>query len=202
MPGLEINLNRYEHEEALLTALRSGEQDACTCLVKRFAGLLYQPALQILGDADEADAAVQNAFMKACDKLDSFNAESRLGTWLYRIATNEALMARRRRQNNEPIHDEDLFDLLEDPAEPALRADDHEDPLQAALHGELHLVLMQAFSQLPEPLRQVVYLRTIQGLSTAETAASLNMREGTVKVYLHRARQQLYDLLADYMGMS
>jgi RNA polymerase sigma-70 factor (ECF subfamily) len=202
MPGLRIDLNLYDNEEQLLAALKSGDKDACTCLVKHFAALLYRPALQILGDADEADAAVQNAFMKACAKLDSFNADSRLGTWLYRIATNEALMARRRQASSELILQEDVTELLDAAIEGAFQATAEHDPVTVALTGELHIVLAEAFEQLPETLRQVIFLRTIQGLSTAETATLLEITEGTVKMRLHRARQQLHERLANYLEIS
>ena len=202
MAGLEINLTLYDNEEALLAALKGGDLSACTCLVKRFASLLYQPALEILGDADEADAAVQSAFTKACDKVDSFKSESRLGTWLYRIAVNEALMARRRHAKSKLVHEQDITDMSDAVVGKVRHLVQEESPLDVALHEELHGVLAQAFEQLPGPLRQVVFLRTIQGLSTAETANQLNLREGTVKVNLHRARQRLRELLADYLATS
>ena len=199
MTGLEIDLQVYPNEDELLAALKRGDKDACTCLVKRFATLLYRPALQILGDADEAEAAVQSAFTKACDKVDSFHAESRLGTWLYRIAKNEALMAQRRHTSGQLLHEETLTDLLTRTSEETLPVAEEHDPLNAALDAELHIVLAQAFEQLPVSLRQVLFLRTIQGLSTTETAKVLAIREGTVKVRLHRARQQLSEYMASYL---
>ena len=108
-------------------------------------------------------------------------------------------MARRRQTSHQLIHETDVFDLLDAAAADSLQAGEDKDPLAAALHGELHIVLTQAVAQLPDLLREVVLLRIIQGLSTAETAAALKLSEGTVKVRLHRARQQLYDLLAGYL---
>jgi len=89
MPGLTIDLTIYDDEEALLAGLRRREPDACACLIKRFAPLVYAQALRLLGDADEAEGALQQTFIKACDKLDTYEGRSGLGSWLYRIATTK-----------------------------------------------------------------------------------------------------------------
>lgn len=200
MPGLEIDLSIYSNEKDLLAALRRGDKHACTCLVKQFATLLYQPALQILNDPDEADAVVQKAFIKACDKFDSFEGKSQLKTWLYSIAKNEALMERRRRMGKNVAPIEDIETLA---ADQTFTADGVEnDPMAAVLNTELHISIADALEQLPESLKSVLFLRTIQGLSTAETATQLDISESAVKVRLHRARQQISDLLKDYLESS
>jgi DNA-directed RNA polymerase specialized sigma24 family protein len=96
--GLEINIRVYDTEEELIAGLRRHEADACTCMVKRFAPLVFAHARRMVGDADEAEEVLQMTFIKACEKIDSFAGRSALGTWLYRIATNEALIALRELQ--------------------------------------------------------------------------------------------------------
>jgi DNA-directed RNA polymerase specialized sigma24 family protein len=96
MPGPHIDITVYDNEAALLEGLRAGEPDACTCLVKRFAPLVYAKALHMVADPDEAEGVLQLTFIKACEKLSTFEGRSGLGTWLYRIAMNEALMQLRR----------------------------------------------------------------------------------------------------------
>lgn len=197
MTGLHIDLSRYRSEEELLAALRSGQPDACTCLVKRFAELVYRPALRILADADEADEVVQATFITACEKIGSFEARSQLGTWLYRIATNEALMRRRQARPQEPC---DPTTGAQPPDNYPGLASPSTDPVHAALGSELRAHLGQAMMALPETLRIAFVLRDLQGFSTEETAAALAVNASTVKVRLHRARRRLRTLLAAYLA--
>jgi RNA polymerase sigma-70 factor (ECF subfamily) len=199
MSGLKIDLTVYDDEAALLEGLRKGEPDACTCLVKRFAPLVYAKALRMVGDADEAEGVLQLTFIKACEKFATFEGRSGLGTWLYRIATNEALMKLRRR----PASMESIEDVAE-----TIRPEDipqklHAwpiDPSAAALDTELRAQLERALAALPKSLRTVFVLRELQGLTTEETAAALQLGESAVKVRLHRARLRLRELLADYLA--
>jgi RNA polymerase sigma-70 factor (ECF subfamily) len=199
--GLEINLDLYDNEEQLLEALRSGEPDACTCLVKRFAPLIYKHALRMLNDPDEAEGILQQTFIKACEKITTFEGRSGLGTWLYRIATNEALMKLRQQKSNrvqidkvvETMHSEDVPQNMQNWS----RA-----PSDAALDTELREQLETALTHLPEGLRLVFVLREMQGMNTEETARTLGLSESAVKVRLHRARLRLRELLADYMTID
>jgi RNA polymerase sigma-70 factor (ECF subfamily) len=198
MPGLEIDLNLYRTEEELLEALRCGNPDACTCLVKRFASLVYKPAMRILNDADEAEEVLQRTFIKACEKFGTFEERSGLGTWLYRIATNEALMMRRQRQevnmsftDAEGVQPDDM---------PHSLSTWTNDPASAALGSELRDTLETALLELPENLRLVFVLRDMGGLSTEETAETLALGESAVKVRLHRARKRMRELLTDYLA--
>jgi RNA polymerase sigma-70 factor (ECF subfamily) len=192
-------LQIYDSEAALLEGLRRGEPDACTCLVKRFAPLVYAKALRMADDPDEAEGVLQLTFIKACEKFASFEGRSGLGTWLYRIATNEALMKLRRRPA--------LMESIEDVAETIQPEDIPQnlhawpiDPAAAALDTELRGQLEKALAALPESLRMVFVLREVEGLSTEETATALHLGESAVKVRLHRARLRLRELLADYLA--
>ena len=197
MPGPAIDLVVYPDEAALLDGLRRHDPDACTCMVKRFAPLVYARALQLTGDPDEAESVLQLTFIKACEALDSFAGASGLGTWLYRIATNEGLMLLRRRRPHVPL--DDLAETLA-PADLARgRAAWPPDPQRAALDGELRAELGRALADLPDSLRSVVVLRDIQGLSTDAAAAQLGLSPGAVKVRLHRARLRLREALAAYL---
>ncbi len=200
MPGPEITLSVYDDEAQLLDGLRRHEPDACTCMVKRFAPLVYARALRLTGDPDEAEGVLQTTFINACAALDRFDGMSSLGTWIYRIATNEGLMLLRRRRPTlaldavaEHVQPEDL---------PPQRATWAVDPLRAALASELRARLEQAILALPTNLRAVVLLRDVEGLSTEETAAQLGLTPGAVKVRLHRARQRLREHLAAYLEAS
>ncbi len=198
MPGPEIHLTTYDHEAELLQGLWRGEQDACTCLVKRFAPMVYAQAMRLLADPDEAEGILQLTFLKACQKVNTFDGRSGLGTWLYRIVTNEALMKLRRKQIvTTPI--DEVGDSIQISDLPQNRTEWHVDPSQVVLDKELRAQLEIALAAVPESLRIVFVLREMHGLSTAETASALGINESTVKVRLHRARLRLRELLAGYL---
>jgi RNA polymerase sigma-70 factor (ECF subfamily) len=192
-------LQIYDDETALLEGLRRGEPDACTCLVKRFAPLVYAKALRMVGDPDEAEGVLQLTFIKACDKLVTFEGRSGLGTWLYRIAANEALMKLRRRPAPMQSIDEITETIRPEDIPQNLRAWPI-DPAAAALDMELRGQLERALAALPESQRSVFVLREVEGLNTEETATALGLAESAVKVRLHRARLRLRELLADYLA--
>ncbi len=198
MPGPTIDLSLYDDEAALLAGLRRHDPDACTCLVKRFAPLVYARALRLVGDPDDAEGVLQTTFIKTCDALATFDGASSLGTWIYRIATNEGLMLLRQRRPQVAL--DAVAGLLPADELPPPNQSWAIDPGRAALNGELRAQLAQAIAALPEPLRVVVALRDIAELSTEETAAQLGITPGAVKVRLHRARLRLRDLLAGYLG--
>lgn len=201
MPGPVIDLHAYDDEAELLQGLRNGEPDACTCLVKRFAPIVYSQAMRLLSDPDEAEGILQQTFIKACDKIGTFDGRSSLGTWLYRIATNEALMKLRRHQPNMTSID-DMTDSIQQDSLVQNRNSWSVNPSQVVLDQELRSQLEQALANIPETLRVVFVLREMQGFSTAETAAALGLNDNAVKVRLHRARLRLRELLASYMAQS
>jgi RNA polymerase sigma-70 factor (ECF subfamily) len=198
MPGPTIDLTVYADEAALLAGLRRHDPDACTCLVKRFAPLVYARALRLTGDPDEAEGVLQTTFIKACEALPGFDGTSSLGTWIYRIATNEGLMLLRRRKPRVAL--DDVAETLQPDELPQQRTAWAPDPVRAALDGELQAHVDAAIAALPEPLRVVVVLRDVEQLSTEEAAARLGLTPGAVKVRLHRARLKLREALAGYLA--
>lgn len=199
MPGLAIDLNMYPDESALLEALKAGDSNACACMIKHHGGQMYAVALRIIGDSDEAEEAVQEAFISACGSVASFEGRSKLSTWLYRITTNAALMQLRKQRANTISLDEPQMmeegDLL-----PRELGDWRVEPSQEALTAELRQVMEEAVQGLNPTLRAAFVLRDIQGLSTEEAAAALEISEGALKVRLHRARLQLRESLAGYLA--
>lgn len=198
MPGPTITITVYDDEAQLLQGLRDHDPDACTCLMKRFSPLVYARAMRLVDDPDEAEGILQTTFIKACQAIDNFDGTSSLGTWLYRIATNEGLMHLRSRRQTVAIDAMAEMFQLEDMqgnrmAWPA-------DPLRSTLDSELRSEIEAAIAELPESLRLVVKLRDMEGLSTEETAEHLGISVGAVKVRLHRARLKLREALAAYMA--
>lgn len=119
----------------------------------------------------------------------AFAANRGSGSWLTRIAVNEALQRRRRRRACEPWDDAAVERGAQVVAFPG--AEPPPDPETSAARGQLRAVIEAAVERLPAPLRLVFVLRDMEELSTAETAAQLDLGEATVKTRLHRARRQL-----------
>jgi len=160
---------------------------------------MYSVALRIMGDSDEAEEVLQEAFISACTKMDSFEGRSKLGTWLYRITTNAALM-RLRKQRDDTVSLDEPQDTGDGDSMPRQFGDWSVEPGQEILSQELRQVLEQAVQTLPASLRAAFILRDIQGMSTEEAAEALEITPGALKVRLHRARLQLRELLAGYLS--
>lgn len=193
----EIDLSVYDDESALLAGLRSRERLACTCLLKRYAPTLYRLALRLVGDPDEAEDVLQEAFIRACDHVAEFEGRSGLGTWLHRIVMNAALMHLRRKNPAALRLDEPQEDGAPDLA--ARLADAMPGPGEEVLSAELRANLERALLALPAALRAAFVLRDLEGLSTREAAAALGIGESALKVRLHRAHQALRASLAPYL---
>jgi RNA polymerase sigma-70 factor (ECF subfamily) len=190
----EIAETVYADETALLAGLRRGDRLACTCLLKQYMPRLYQLALQLTGQPDEAEDVVQESFIAACREIDRFEGRSRLGSWLHRIVLNTALMRLRRRRPTVSLAPTDDAE-----AAPVEIADPTPDPGAQLLSQELLGHIEQAVLALPDTLRAAVVLRDLEGLSTGEAAAALGIGESALKVRLHRGRLALRAALAPYL---
>jgi RNA polymerase sigma-70 factor (ECF subfamily) len=183
-----------------IDALRRGDRDEFARLVDTYSGPIYRLGLKMLGNAQDAEDALQNTFLKAFQHLSDFEGRSSLSTWLYRIAANEALMALRKKRPEVTLSD---MAPEETPAEdyaPLQLTDWCCLPEEEFLSAESRLALDSAVQQLPEGMRIVFLLRDIQGLSIQETAQVLDLSETAVKTRLLRARLRLREELSSYYG--
>jgi RNA polymerase sigma-70 factor (ECF subfamily) len=194
---------RAADEKAWIGRLRQGDETAYEELVRSHGGRMLAVARRLLQSEDDARDAVQDAFLSAFRAIDRFEGEAQLGTWLHRIVVNAALMKlrTRRRKPEEPL----------DPLLPRFLADGHqEQPAQAwALRSdealeraELHRLVMDRITELPETYRTILLLRDVEGLDTEEAARELEISPGAVKTRLHRARQALRELLDPHLRTS
>jgi RNA polymerase sigma-70 factor (ECF subfamily) len=180
-----------------LDSLRAGDRTAFAELVDAYSPAIYRLALRMLRDPQEAEDVLQETFLNAFRSLDRFEGRSSLGTWLHRIAANQALMRLRRKSPGtvpvDPAESDaeglpvprELFDWCCLPEEDFMTAE-----AQAQLDASL--------DQLSPTLSAVFILRDLQGLSTQETAESLGISEAAVKTRLLRARLQLRESLSSY----
>jgi RNA polymerase sigma-70 factor (ECF subfamily) len=178
-------------DEEVARRVVEGEVELFELLLRRYNQRLFRVARGIVATDAEAEDVLQDAWVRAYQHLAGFRGEARLATWLSRIAAHEALARVRRGRR---------FVALSSAAEDELPASAAGDPETLAMNGELRAALEAAISALPPRYRSVFLLRAIEGLSTAETAASLELSEETVKVRLHRARARLRQDLERRLG--
>jgi RNA polymerase sigma-70 factor (ECF subfamily) len=165
-------------------------------LMRRHNERLYRAARAITRDDREAEDVMQQAYVNAFANLRHFKAHARFATWLTRIAINEALARVRRRGKYAPF-DEELSNV-----EAFMPSSTARDPERQAFTGELRELLESAIDALPDGAREVFVLREVEGLSTAETAASLGVSEDVVKTRLSRARGALRRSLLERAGAT
>ena len=183
-------------DEGIVQAMLDGHTALFELLMRRYNERLYRAARAITRDDREAEDVMQQAYVNAFAHLRQFKGHAQFATWLTRIAVNEALARVRRRGRYEP------FD--EDPAEvdTVVPLRSSSDPERQALASELRDLLEWAIDALPAGAREVFMLREVEGLNTADTAASLGVSEDVVKTRLSRARTALRRSLLDRAGAT
>jgi RNA polymerase sigma-70 factor (ECF subfamily) len=182
-----------------LEKLRQGDRAEFARLVEAYSPLIYRLGLKMLNNPQDAEDILQETFIKAYQHLGDFDGRSSPATWLYRIATNEALMSLRKKRPELVSLEEPLADSAE-PQEPMQILDWCCLPEEDYLTAESLEALDRAIDALPASLRIVFVLRDIQGLSTREVAEILDLSETAVKTRLSRARLRLRELLTTYFG--
>ena len=179
-----------DDENLLIEACRAGRTEAFGVLVKRYQDRLYPTMLRLTGSADDALDLLQDAFLRAFEKLDSFHGESSFYTWVYRIAVNLALSGRRRHRSLR-IGGFGRGDLtLDPPGDPTST-----DPTLPIEQRERNSFIQAALDALADDHRAVVVMKEFDGLRYEEIAATLGVPVGTVRSRLHRARHELRDRL-------
>ena len=190
-----------ESELALVERLRARDTSALETLMDRHTGRLYRLAYGITRNDADAEEVVQDVFLTLFRKIDGFEGRAALGSWLYRVTANAALIKRRGKRAELEVSLEEQL--------PAFRADGHregdrsfiladwsETPEETLLTGEARKTLERALDRLPEHYRAVVMLRDVEGLENEEVAEILGESVPTVKSRLHRARMALKDYMA------
>ncbi len=180
-------------------ALRAGDRDEFARLVDAYSTPIYRLGLKMLGNSQDAEDVLQNTFLNALTHLPEFEGRSSLSTWLYRIASNEALMLIRRKKPNVNI-DDFQSEEGDDVSLPEIFVDWSALPEKELLDGEGKKALDKAIQRLPDSLRMVFVLRDIEELSIKETAEILNLTETNVKTRLLRARMALREQLSAYFS--
>ncbi len=187
-------------EVELIDRLRCRDTGALEILMQRHAARVYRVALGITRNEADAEEVAQDVFLSLFDKIGAFEERAALGTWLYRVATNRALLRRRGKRFELEVSLEDQL--------PTFKADGHRagersflltdwsaSAEEGMLSGETHALVRRAIDLLPPHYRAVVVLRDIEELSNEEAALILNEPVSSVKSRLHRARMVLREQL-------
>ena len=185
-----------DDEPVLVKAAKAGDISAFETLVGRYERKIFRLTQNITQNREDAEDAMQEAFLKAFEHLDNFQGNSRFYTWLVRIAVNQALMKLRKRRPNVVSLDQEL-DTGED-----MMPRDVEDwgPSPEERYGQTELgdILGKVIGELEPQFRIVFQLRDIEELSTEETADALGLSVPAVKSRLLRARLKLRERLNQY----
>jgi RNA polymerase sigma-70 factor (ECF subfamily) len=162
----------------------------------------YRSAYRQLGNAADAEDAVQDALLAAYKHLDQFRGQAQLSTWLTAIVTNCARMQLRRRPRqphvslDEQLGQDQEYSLLD------RLADSGPSPEEECSKAELHGHLVEYVGQLSTPLRRAYQMSDLEGRSVKEIAQTLGLAEGTVKAQLSRARAKLSRMMYRFMTSS
>jgi RNA polymerase sigma-70 factor (ECF subfamily) len=184
-------------DQQVIDRVRAGETALYEIIMRRYNQRLYRITRAILRDDAETEDAIQGAYVLAYQHLDQFAGLAAFSTWLTRIAVHEALRRLRLRRRSPQLEDSDC-----DKEGPMTAVEPSPDPEQRASMEELRQVLEQAVLELPDAYRSVVMLRDVEELSTAETAAALELTEENVKVRLHRGHAMMRDRLLTLVGSN
>ena len=188
-----------ESDGALVTRAQRGDRLAFDELMRRHQQGVFALSYRMLGQYDDAVDLAQEAFLRAYRSLGRFRSEASFKTWLYQIALNLGRNRRRwyaRHKVSQTVSLNAPTGAEEDgPALAEIIPGTGPDPREASARGDRRAALQQALAGLPDPLRAIVVLRDIEGLSYEEVAAACGQTIGTVKSRLHRARGQLRERL-------
>ncbi|MGI9429000.1 MAG: RNA polymerase sigma factor [Bythopirellula sp.] len=184
----EVPTDNTPDDTQLVQAALDGDKESFGQLVQRYQDRVFNTLVRVLGSRDDARDILQDAFVQAFVKLDSFRGEAKFYTWLYRIAMNLALSHRRRRRPTESL-DAAKENVGEEPVaqQPAAAQD--------LIEQERAQLLQQALLKLNDEHRQILVLRELEDCSYETISTILELPVGTVRSRLFRARIQLKEQL-------
>jgi RNA polymerase sigma-70 factor (ECF subfamily) len=184
---------RTETDADLVARLQRGDDTAFEAIVRTHGGRLLSVARRFLGNNEDAQDAVQDAFIRAYKAIHTFEARAQLHTWLHRILVNTALMKLRERRRRPTESIDDLLPSYSTDGHQAVASREWSDAVLE--RKETAGIVREAIAMLPDQYREVLVLRDIEEKDTAEAAEILGTTSNVVKVRLHRARQALRTLL-------
>jgi RNA polymerase sigma-70 factor, ECF subfamily len=198
MRGVSALLRGGESEKDLIAAAKGNDEAAIREIIRRHNRMLFRIARSILSSDDDAEDAVQAAYVRAFTAFSTFRGESRVGTWLGRIVLNESFGRLRRQRPTLPI--DTLKPMPGAQVIPFPPSGLSPDPERTMAQRQIRHIVERAIDELPEAFRTVLVARLVEGMSVEETAELLGIRAETVKTRLFRARTLLRSTLEQRLG--
>jgi RNA polymerase sigma-70 factor, ECF subfamily len=201
--GMSNQIMAESSDAELVRRAKAGDLDAFEQLTSRYERKVYSLAWRMLRQEQDAEDVTQQTFLSLLENLKGFRGEASFSTWLLRVATHAALKVIRKRQGLDTVSLEQATESSEegDPVpHPEYIADWRHSPEELVRKNETQRLIEEALAQLDEKHRLVFLLRDVEGMSVRETAESLGLSEGNVKVRLLRARLQLRERLTRFFG--
>ena len=181
----------FEEEKLWLEQAGQGDKEAFGHLIEVYQTPVYNLAYRMLGNADEAEQAAQEAFIRAWTRLDSYNPAHKFSTWLLSITSNYCIDQLRKRRAQLLSLDGPL------PAHPALMSERASGPEAQVVEGEQEELVQGLLEALPSEYRQAVVLRYWYEMSYEEIATTMDTSVSAIKSRLFRARRQLAEIGID-----
>ena len=175
-----------KEEAHIIKEILNGKTEQYEYFLDRYGQQVFVLVDRIVSCQEDAEELTQDVFLKAFQQLSSFKAESSFSTWIYRIATNLAISAVRKKRNDVLRLDDSVFANLSDTQVDEALEDDSEEQMER---------LQQAMNQLEADERALITLYYLEEKPLAEVAFILGLTEGNAKVKLHRIRKKLYVLI-------
>ena len=175
-----------KEEAHIIKEILNGKTEQYEYFLDRYGQQVFVLVDRIVSCQEDAEELTQDVFLKAFQQLSSFKAESSFSTWIYRIATNVAISAVRKKRNDVLRLDDSVFANLSDTQVDEALEDDSEEQMER---------LQQAMNQLEADERALITLYYLEEKPLAEVAFILEITEGNAKVKLHRIRKKLYVLI-------
>ena len=194
--GTTISPDAHARRPVDVDALLAGDRAEFDRLVRQESPRLFRVIVRIVRDEDEARSVMQETYLQAYQRLDTFRRESKFTTWLYAIGINLARASLRKTRRYNTLEEADI-ERLQPSFNKGMYVQKYKnwDPQKLAELSDRRRLVREAIDQLPPTYREVVILRDLEQLSTAEAARVLEISEGALRVRLHRARQALRALL-------
>jgi RNA polymerase sigma-70 factor, ECF subfamily len=183
-------------ESALINQICQGQTELFQTLIKPYERSVFAVAYSVVNNGADAEEVAQEAFLKALIGLKNFRADAKFSTWLIQIALNEARMRLRRNRTHMYQSLDEMTGNEDSDYVPRDFADWREIPSEALARKELRQIIEETLRCLRPTYREVLVLRDVQSLSTAETSRVLGISEDLVKTRLRRARLQMREALA------
>lgn len=175
-------------EELLVKNILAGDQQAFSLLISHYSKLVLQIVARLIDNDQDREELCQDVFVKVFEKLDKFNFESKLSTWIATIAYRMAINVLKRKKIKQREEDLDAI---------AFKIGDEDLSIE---QGDFTKFVHELINQMPENYRVALTLFHIEGFSYPEIVAVMDVPENTVKSYLFRAREKLRTLVQPYIG--